>query len=157
MEQGSFREHPACGLYRGLAEMTKRYMKFGMIVQAFTAWLLLSQGGIHPLLAEVPPPCRIQLTDQWRLQSAKDVRSTGAQISLAAYNDNDWHPIRRMPATVLTVLQDDGVYPDLYFGKNLLEKVPQDLYKQDWWYRTTFTAPSSDFFTLEFPGINYRA
>ena len=47
-----------------------------------------------------------------------------------------------MPATVLEALQDDGTYPDLYYGKNLLDEVPQDLYKQDWWYRTTFTAPA---------------
>ena len=47
-----------------------------------------------------------------------------------------------MPATVLETLEDDGVYPNFYYGKNLLEEVPQDLYKQDWWYRTTFTAPA---------------
>ena len=36
--------------------------------------------------------------------------------------------------------------------------VPQDLYKQDWWYRTTFTAPAGHTtYMLEFPGINYRA
>ena len=35
--------------------------------------------------------------------------------------------------------------------------VPQDLYKQDWWYRTTFKAPAGESCTLEFPGINYRA
>jgi exo-1,4-beta-D-glucosaminidase len=63
-----------------------------------------------------------------------------------------------MPATVLEILEEDGVYPDLYAGKNLLEKVPQDLYKQEWWYRTTFTAPVGySGYTLEFPGINYRA
>jgi exo-1,4-beta-D-glucosaminidase len=78
-------------------------------------------------------------------------------ISLSAYNDEHWYPIHRMPATVLQILQEDGVYPDLYVGKNLREKVPQDLYKQDWWYRVTFKAPASDFYTLEFPGINYRA
>ena len=38
--------------------------------------------------------------------------------------------------------EEDGVYPDLYFGKNMLDEVPQDLYKQDWWYRTVFTAPA---------------
>ena len=47
-----------------------------------------------------------------------------------------------MPATVLEMLQEDGVYPDLYYGMNLLEKVPQDLYLQDWWYRTSFAAPA---------------
>jgi exo-1,4-beta-D-glucosaminidase len=32
------------------------------------------------------------------------------------------------------------------------------LYKQDWWYRTVFTAPAGySTYTLEFPGINYRA
>ena len=36
--------------------------------------------------------------------------------------------------------------------------VPQDLYRQDWWYRTTFTAPAGHSnYTLQFPGINYRA
>ena len=55
-------------------------------------------------------------------------------------------------------LQDDGVYPDLYVGTNLRDDVPQDLYRQDWWYRTTFTAPAGHSnYTLQFPGINYRA
>ena len=63
-----------------------------------------------------------------------------------------------MPSTVLQTLQDDGTYPDLYVGTNLIDNVPQDLYKQDWWYRTTFTAPAGHTtYTLEFPGINYRA
>ena len=63
-----------------------------------------------------------------------------------------------MPATVLEILQEDGVYPNLYIGKNMAETVPQDLYKQDWWYRTTFDAPAGhDVYLLEFPGINYRA
>ena len=36
--------------------------------------------------------------------------------------------------------------------------MPQDLYKQDWWYRTTFTAPAGHTtYLLELPGINYRA
>jgi exo-1,4-beta-D-glucosaminidase len=39
-----------------------------------------------------------------------------------------------MPATVLEILEEDGIYPNLYVGKNMVENVPQDLYKQDWWY-----------------------
>ncbi|HEX9045624.1 MAG TPA: glycoside hydrolase, partial [Verrucomicrobiae bacterium] len=89
--------------------------------------------------------------------SATDARADGPAISTAGYRDARWHPIHRMPATVLEILQEDGVYPNLYFGKNLLEKVPPDLYKQDWWYRTTFNVPAGEICTLEFPGINYRA
>ena len=102
-------------------------------------------------------PCRIELAENWKLMSSKDLQADGTVISVSAYNDEHWYPIHRIPATVLEILQEDGVYPDLYVGENLFEKVPQDLYKQDWWYRTTFKAPVSDFYTLEFPGINYRA
>jgi exo-1,4-beta-D-glucosaminidase len=63
-----------------------------------------------------------------------------------------------MPATVLEILQEDGVYPNLYFGKNLTETVPRDLFRQDWWYRTVFTVPAEhSVHWLVFKGINYRA
>jgi exo-1,4-beta-D-glucosaminidase len=61
-----------------------------------------------------------------------------------------------MPATVLQVLQDNGVYKDLYFGMNLT--TPGDLWKQDWWYRTAFTAPAGQqTYILTLKGLNYRA
>ncbi len=103
-------------------------------------------------------PGKLELSNNWKLSAAKDTGAEGAAISTSDYQDRAWHPIRRMPATVLQILQEDDVYPNLYVGKNMLEKVPQDLYKQDWWYRTVFTAPAGfSTYTLEFPGINYRA
>jgi exo-1,4-beta-D-glucosaminidase len=119
--------------------------------------VLLLGIGIVPSLAAAENPGRIELAENWKLASATEAPADGAAISVASYRDSRWHPIHRMPATVLEILQEDGVYPNLYFGKNLLEKVPQDLYKQDWWYRTTFKAPAGECYTLEFPGINYRA
>ena len=84
--------------------------------------------------------------------------ATGADVSRADFGGAGWHDVRRMPATVLQTLEDDGTYPNLYYGKNLLDEVPQDLYQQDWWYRTTFTAPPGHTtYQLSFPGINYRA
>jgi len=63
-----------------------------------------------------------------------------------------------MPSTVLEILQEDGVYQNLYYGMNLLTEVPQDLYKQDWWYRTSFeVAHGQKTYWLKLPGINYRA
>jgi len=103
-------------------------------------------------------PARLELSQDWKLAAAKEVSADGVALSQPAYDDHKWLPIHRMPATILEILQEDGVYPDLYVGKNLLEKVPQDFYKQDWWYRTTFAAPTGySGYTLEFPGINYRA
>jgi exo-1,4-beta-D-glucosaminidase len=105
-----------------------------------------------------PPPAKIELAQGWKLVSARDLSADGAALSRPDVKDSGWHAISRMPATVLQTLQSDGTYPDLYFGTNLLDEVPQDLYKQDWWYRTTFSAPAGHTtYVLEFPGINYRA
>ncbi len=113
---------------------------------------------VSPVAGAVDGLDKLELANNWKLSAAKDAGAEGATISNSGYHDQAWYPIHRMPATVLEILQEDGVYPNLYVGKNLLEKVPQDLYKQDWWYRTVFTAPAGfSVYALEFPGINYRA
>lgn len=103
------------------------------------------------------PPRVLTLQNGWKLISANEVKASGAAISQPGYATDNWYPIERMPATVLAILAKDGVYPHLFYGTNFL-KVPPDLYKQDWWYRTSFRAPSGDHvFWIDFPGINYRA
>ena len=120
--------------------------------------LLACAGSVPTFARPQQPPDRIELAEGWQLASANKVTADGANLSRPDYADKGWHAIRRMPATVLEALQDDGTYPDLYFGKNLVDEVPQDLYKQDWWYRTTFKAPAGhSTYLLELPGINYRA
>jgi exo-1,4-beta-D-glucosaminidase len=126
-----------------------------MIRVIFIALLLLGMG-VFTLFAAAGNPGKIELAENWKLASATEAQSEGAAISVAGFKDARWHPIHRMPATVLEILQEDGVYSNLYVGTNMLT-VPQDLYQQDWWYRTTFKAPGGESYTLEFPGINYRA
>ena len=89
--------------------------------------LLLLGPGVFPSFAAAGNPGRIELAENWKLSSATEAPTDGTAISVAGFKDSRWHPIHRMPATVLEILQEDGVYPNLYFGKNLLEKVPQDL------------------------------
>ena len=131
------------------------------VLSAFLVVLLLlgCAGSFATFAPPQQPPDRIELSDGWQLASATRLGTDGATVSRADYAAKaGWHTIRRMPATVLEVLQDDGTYPNLYYGKNLLDEVPQDLYKQDWWYRTSFTAPAGhSTYLLELPGINYRA
>lgn len=120
--------------------------------------LLMSAGDLPKFARPQAPAGTVVLSEGWQLASARDVTADGSVISRAGYRDARWHDVRRMPATVLQALQDDGTYSNLYYGKNLLEEVPQDLWKQDWWYRTTFDAPSGhSTYRLDFPGINYRA
>jgi exo-1,4-beta-D-glucosaminidase len=120
--------------------------------------LLVSAGDFPRFVRPEAPAAQIELSSGWRLASTRDVAAAGPDVSRPEFQGSGWHEVRRMPATVLQTLEDDGTYPDLYYGTNLLTEVPQDLYQQDWWYRTTFTAPAGHTtYRLNFPGINYRA
>nr|MDT0523608.1 hypothetical protein [Streptomyces sp. DSM 41633] len=128
----------------------------GFVVVALLV-LSLCAADFPPFAKPEPPSGRVELAQGWQLASARTVTADGAALSTPGEVNADWHPVKRMPSTVLAALQDDGTYPDLYFGDNLTE-VPDDLYRQDWWYRTTFAAPQgSSSYRLDFPGINYRA
>jgi exo-1,4-beta-D-glucosaminidase len=112
---------------------------------------------VLPSLAAAAPET-IQLNANWNLASAKQAGDSGEKISQVTYATKGWYPVRQVPATVLEILQEDGVYPNLYYGENLVKEVPQDLYQQDWWYRVTFKTPArGKTYWLDFPGINYRA
>ncbi|MBE1548456.1 exo-1,4-beta-D-glucosaminidase [Mycobacterium sp. OAS707] len=127
------------------------------ILLSMALLLLLCAADFPDFAKPGPPPGQIELAQGWSLVSARNVAADGAALSKPDYKAAGWHAIPRMPATVLQTLQEDGTYPDLYYGTNL-GAVPQDLYQQDWWYRTTFTAPAGHTtYQLEFPGINYRA
>ena len=130
------------------------------LVKIFAVALLVLLAGDYRIFTPAQPPAGrdIELSEGWKLSSATGLAADGAAISSSGYDDAPWVSVRRMPGTVLQILSDAGVYPNLYYGKNLLTEVPQDLYKQDWWYRTTFTAPEGfRTYRLDFPGINYRA
>lgn len=98
-----------------------------------------------------------ELATGWKISSAREVSAPDEDVSKPSFDASRWHPIRRMPATVLQALEDAGVYQDLYVGMNLTEKPPRDLWQQDWWYRTEFDAPEAEVHSLIFNGINYRA
>src|SRR5215469_3966903 len=101
-------------------------------------------------------PNLIELAHGWRLTSGDQVTGDDAAVSSPAFDDSLWYQVQHMPATVLEILQEDGVYKDLYYGMNLVEA--GDLWKKDWWYRTTFTAPPGrEVYSLIFKGIDYRA
>jgi exo-1,4-beta-D-glucosaminidase len=97
-----------------------------------------------------------ELGSGWKITSAKNVTVDDALVSKTTLDTSHWYAAQHMPATVLQILQENGVYKDLYFGMSLA--TPGDLWKQDWWYRTTFIAPPGrEVYSLIFKGINYRA
>ena len=103
-------------------------------------------------------PGTVELAQGWKLASALDVPAAGADLSQGGYDDSGWHPVRRMPSTVLETLQRRRRLSRSGRRHQSARRRPADLYRQDWWYRTTFTAPAGHSnYTLQFPGINYRA
>ena len=110
-----------------------------------------------PRLFALPQsPNLTELESGWKIISASDISGDEVSISRDGYDSARWHAVKHMPATVLQALEDSGVYKNLYYGMNLTSA--GDLWKQDWWYRTTFTAPAGrDVYSLIFKGINYRA
>lgn len=129
-----------------------------VILLALTS-LSLCAAARAPLTTNAPSaaPEHLELSNNWTLSEAETVKADGDALSSPDYYSAAEYRIRRMPATVLEILRENGVYRDLYVGKNLRDHVPQDLYRHDWWYRTQFTAPAGrQTYLLEFPGINYR-
>jgi exo-1,4-beta-D-glucosaminidase len=106
--------------------------------------------------ATAAPANLIELAQGWRLISADKVNGEDPAVSSLAFDASQWYEVRHMPATVLEILQEDGVYKDLYYGMNLA--TAGDLWKKDWWYRASFTVPPGhEVYSLIFKGINYRA
>src|SRR5512146_3041595 len=68
--------------------------------------------------AAMASPATMDLTVNWMLASARDAGTAGGAISREGYDTKGWHPVRQVPATVLEILQEDGIYPNLYYGEN---------------------------------------
>jgi len=101
-------------------------------------------------------PNLTELSANWRIVSADQVSASDSSVASPEFDVSHWYPAPHMPATVLQILEDDGIYKDLYYGMNLI--APGDLWRKQWWYRTTFVVtPNREVHTLIFKGINYRA
>jgi exo-1,4-beta-D-glucosaminidase len=125
----------------------KRSISYLFVLLAFSA-----------ALARAQSDNLTELQSGWRMISAGKVSADATAISQDSFDASRWYVVQKMPATVLQILEENGIYKDLYFGTNLATAVPPDLWKQDWWYRTTFTAPAGrEVYSLIFKGVNYRA
>ena len=108
---------------------------------AFALVSLLSLVIFVAVAASAESPNVVELQIGWRMSAASHVSQDESQVSQPQFDVSQWYAVGHMPATVLQVLQENGVYKNLYYGMNLA--TPGELWKQDWWYRTTFTAPAS--------------
>ena len=98
------------------------------------------------------------LSDGWGLRAASEVSGDGTAVSLPGFDATGWYSTD-VPSTPMAALVANGLYPDLYVGKNL-EGVDTAQFKQAWWYRTEFDVSPEEAkraARLIFNGINYSA
>jgi len=98
------------------------------------------------------------ISGRWKLRPAPEVSASGEAIAQSGFGTSGWWDAT-VPGTVLTTMINRGVYPDPEYGLNNLA-IPESLNKQDYWYRSEFTAPADwkgQRLTLTFEGINYAA
>lgn len=97
------------------------------------------------------------LDDGWQIQSSQQITETGEELTSKEGDRAGWHNAT-VPSTVLGTLVKNGVYPDIFMGKNF-EKVDKKQFQGSWWYRRVFENNNQNASTyhLEFDGIIYRA
>lgn len=128
-------------------------------------------------LADVPDGA-ILLRHNWQVKSSLQVGVDGAKLSKVKTDTKEWAKTS-VPATVLTALVRNGIYPNPYFGmNNMLIPDASDEYNADYnllkfshisgtnpwkypyWYRNEFTVPANfkgKIIWLNFGEINYKA
>ncbi len=101
---------------------------------------------------------KLELRENWKIQSSQYVFITGKELSLEASHTKDWIPAR-VPSTVLGTLVTNHIYKAPYFGENL-RHIPTKQFKVPWWYTTSFHINEDQIefhASLDFEGINYKA
>jgi exo-1,4-beta-D-glucosaminidase len=79
-----------------------------------------------------------------------------AILSTPQYDPSSWYPAS-IPTTVLNVLEQQGIFPNILNGLTL-QTIPNELFNVPWWYRTSFQVTTLSKNTeLVIRGINYRA
>ncbi|MCS7305318.1 MAG: beta galactosidase jelly roll domain-containing protein [Thermoguttaceae bacterium] len=159
------------------ARIAKLPLRFLGMVGFLGAGLIYSPSAGHDIPSA--PVGRIQLDENWQMKSSVLVADGGQQVSMPDYQANEWYPTR-LPATALSTLIRNGVYPDIRIGLNSF-RIPDasdefnkqhDLakysylpdgrnpWRDPYWFRTVFQLPKSvqgRRIWLVLKGINYRA
>jgi beta-galactosidase/beta-glucuronidase len=128
-------------------------------------------------LEQLPESTQL-IRNNWKVKSALLTKQTGQQLTTSDVNKTNWHSTS-VPATALTVLVRNGVYPNPYVSLNNMQ-IPdasdefnaendllkfshienQNPWKNKYWYFTEFSVPAdklSKISWINLGEINYRA
>ncbi|HTC76421.1 MAG TPA: glycoside hydrolase family 2 TIM barrel-domain containing protein [Edaphobacter sp.] len=137
--------------------MRKRLLDAALFLGLGGGWMA---GGTVASAASSSLPLPVTISDGWQLQDAAKVPETGEAVASVSYKPRNWYTAT-VPSTVLTSLVNSGVYPEPLYGENNRpDKIPDNLSRKPYWYRTVFKIPKAyagRHVWLNFDGINFSA
>jgi exo-1,4-beta-D-glucosaminidase len=101
---------------------------------------------------------KISLSENWKIQSSKNISVEEAEISIDAEVSNEWIPTV-VPSTILGSLVANNLVKDPFFGENLKD-IAKEQFEMPWWYVNNFeltTDEADKNALLSFDGINHKA
>jgi exo-1,4-beta-D-glucosaminidase len=101
---------------------------------------------------------KISLSENWKIQSSKNISVEEAEISIDAEVSNEWIPTV-VPSTVLGSLVANNLVKDPFFGENLKD-IAKEQFEIPWWYVNNFeltTDEAGKNALVSFDGINHKA
>ncbi len=104
------------------------------------------------------PDDRLLLDKGWMVESSSKVKKCGKVVSSCEFVPEGWYPAA-IPSTVLSILVENNVFPDPYYGENM-RSIPKKIFRKPWWYRTEFQLPAGyegKKVWLHLDGIIYKA
>jgi exo-1,4-beta-D-glucosaminidase len=99
-----------------------------------------------------------ELQDSWQIQSSAKVAAGDKEVSSLSFHPQNWYAAK-VPNSTLGSLVDAGVFKNVFYNRNL-EKIPDSLFDDPWWYRRTFNIGKINLqqvYRLRFNGISYSA
>ena len=98
---------------------------------------------------------KMEFSSNWELFT-NNAENSGAFISQSKFKQSNFIKAS-IPTTVLGAQVKNGMYKDIYIGKNI-ENIDTRDYLNSWWYRKSFNLDDlNKSYQLQFNGINYKA
>lgn len=100
----------------------------------------------------------VRLKNDWYVQRSSLIRGNGFDLTSKNIQKKEWYRAT-VPSTVMGVLTGNGLYGNIFSGKNYSE-IDKGQFDDSWWYLTEFSLPTlkpGQHVTLIFNGISYYA
>lgn len=129
--------------------------KIALLVLPFLVTLLASTSCKKEAMIEYQ---RQNLSNDWNVHPSDSIINSGEIISTSQQSVDGWYKAN-VPTTLMSLLLENGLQKDLFYGKNI-QNLDKTQFDAAWWFRKEFNLPKlkeDQHISLTFEGISYYA